>query len=79
MPGGRPIAPEYKTFTKSWGWYKIIADVADNQILVFDKITSLPVTQVLTFLQYRRDKDYAENAQRKLDRFIAKNRKNADS
>jgi hypothetical protein len=75
----RPIAPEYKAFAKSWGWYKIIADLAGNKILGFDGVTTLPVTTVFTFLQYWKDKHYAETAQRKLDQFIAKHNKNADS
>lgn len=61
----------------SWGWYKSIADLADNQILRFDSITALPLTKVLTFMQYKKDKEQAEKAQRNLDRYIAKNSKNA--
>lgn len=53
--------------------------MADTQILSFDSITTLSVTEVFTFLQYRKDKDRAEVAQKKLDKFIAKTRKNADS
>ena len=75
---GRPIAPEYTTFAKAWGWYKTIDDLAGGAILDYDKITGLPITAVLTNLQYRKDKEYAEDAQRKLDKFIAKN-KNANS
>lgn len=74
----RPTAPEYKAFAKAWGWYKIIADMADTQILRFDSITALPVMQVLVFLRYCQDKRRAEEAQRKLDRFIAKNSKHAN-
>jgi hypothetical protein len=78
-PGIRPAAPEYKAFSKSWGWYKIIADLADNKVSGFDAITTLPVTEIFTFLQYRKNKDYAETAQRRLDQFIAKHSKNANS
>jgi len=53
--------------------------LAGDEILRFDDITKLAITEALTFLQYRRDKDYAETAQRKLDRKLAKLNKNADS
>jgi hypothetical protein len=72
----RPTATEYKQFTETWGWYKVISDLADNKILDFDKVTELPLTKVFTFLLYLKDKDYAEKAQRRLDRQIAKHRKN---
>jgi hypothetical protein len=75
---GRPVAPEYKKFAGAWGWYKIIAELAENKISDFDKITSLAVTEVFTFLQYRRDREYAEEAQRKLDRLTTKTRKQYD-
>lgn len=76
--GGRPIAPEYTAFAKSWNWYKVIADLSDNQILNFDAVTTRPVKEVFTFLLYQREKNIAEEAQRKLNRFLTKN-KNADS
>ena len=74
----RPVAPEYKSFSKSWGWYKVIADTAGTSLLDFDRITALSVTEVFTFLQYLKDKDYAEAAQHRLDRFIAKHSGHAD-
>lgn len=75
----RPIAPLYKSFSKAWGWYKVVADIARGSLLNFDAVTSLPATQVLTFLQYEKDKDAADEAQHKLDKLIAKNKGNANS
>lgn len=76
LPGDRPISPEYRKFATVWGWYKIIADLAEGRILDFDRVATLPVEEAFTFLQFRRDQDFAEKAQRKLDRFMAKNRRN---
>ena len=76
---GRPIAPEYQKFAKAWGWYKLISDVANNNVLLFDKITKLPLTEVFTFVQFQKDKEIAEAAQRKLDRKLAKLKKNDDT
>lgn len=73
-PSLRPIAPEYRGFSLSWGWYKVIADLAGDDIQDLDRITALPVTKVFTYLLYRRDKEYAEEAQRKLDRSLSKNK-----
>lgn len=56
------------------GWYKVIADLAGDDIQNLDRITALPVTKVFTYLLYRRDKEYAEEAQRKLDRSLSKNK-----
>lgn len=53
--------------------------MADNKILLFDKITKLPITEVLTNLQYRKDKDYADKAQRELDQKLAKLKQNANN
>ncbi len=53
--------------------------MANNEIQRFDYVTTLPLTEVFTFIQFKRDKDYAETAQRKLDRKLAKINKNADS
>ncbi len=70
--GGRIVAPEYTKFAKAWGWYKIIYDLAHGQIWNFDLVTSTPLTQALTLIQFTRDKNNAEKAQRKLDRQLAK-------
>lgn len=69
---GRPIAPEYTNFAKSWGWYKIIADLANNEVLNFERVTSMAVAEAFNFLRYRRDQNNAEKAQRELDLKIAK-------
>ena len=65
---GRPIAPEYRRFATNWGFYKVVADLSDNKILDFDKVTARPVTEIFTFLLYQRDRRPAELAQSKLDR-----------
>lgn len=73
VPSSRPIAVEYKNLSKRWGWYKVIADLAGDKILDFDAILARSVTEVFTFLQYRKEKSIADEAQYKLNETIRKN------
>jgi len=38
-----------------WGWYNTLYSLSDGNILNIDKITSLPILSVLTFLAFRQD------------------------
>lgn len=59
--GNRQAVPNsYKEFCKKWGWYKTVADLASDNILLFDQITAKKVVEVFGFLLYRVDKAQAD-------------------
>ena len=38
-----------------WGWYNVLYGLSNNDILNIDKITKLPILEVLTYLAYSQD------------------------
>jgi len=38
-----------------WGWYNVLYSLANNNILNIDKITRLPILEVLTYLSFSQD------------------------
>ena len=38
-----------------WGWYNVLYSLANNNILNIEKITRLPILEVLTYLAYSQD------------------------
>mgnify|MGYP003130958277 FL=1 len=43
-----------------WGWYNILYSLS-NSILDIDKITRLPILEVLTYLAYTQDYNAKQN------------------
>ena len=43
------------------GWYKIIVDLADNDLLKIDDITDQPLKKALNFMAYKKEKQLEEN------------------
>ena len=64
----RPVSKGYKDFCNKWGWYKTIADLAEDKIHLFDTITRKTVGEVFGFLLYKIDKSHAEEDQYKFER-----------
>ena len=60
------------------GWYRVIVDLADNQLLQLDKITDEPLYKTLTFLSLRKERALEEQRQQlklKQAHDISRNRK----
>jgi hypothetical protein len=38
-----------------WGWYNVLYSLCNGDILNIDKITRLPILEVLTYLSYSQD------------------------
>lgn len=43
------------SFSKKWGWYVAVANLANNEVLKIDAVTKLPFREALTFIAYMRD------------------------
>ena len=43
------------TMTSKWGWYNTLYVLCNDNILNINKITELPVMEVLTFLSFKQD------------------------
>jgi hypothetical protein len=65
---GEPAGDEEPTFdiqtnfSKKWGWYSAIYQIAGGNLLKVDEITTLPLRQCLTFLEFEIDKLEVEKA-----------------
>ena len=60
------------------GWYKIIVDLADNDVLKIDAITDQPLKKILNFMSLRKEKQQEENfkqLQQKRQHDLSRNRK----
>jgi hypothetical protein len=44
-----------KTLASEWGWYHTLSQMAENDIEKMERITRLPITQILTHLSYIND------------------------
>jgi hypothetical protein len=38
-----------------WGWYNVLYSLANNNILNIEKITRIPILEVLTYLSFSQD------------------------
>jgi hypothetical protein len=47
-------------FGKKWGWYQSIYAAAQGDILRFNEITKLPITQLMTWLMFEKEKTEIE-------------------
>ena len=60
------------------GWYKIIVDLADNDVLKIDAITEQPVKKIFNFMALKKEKQMEENfrqLQQKRQYDLSRNRK----
>ena len=44
-----------------WGWYNVLYSLANNNILNIEKITRIPILEVLTYLSYSQDYNNKQN------------------
>ncbi|NDW10053.1 hypothetical protein [Dysgonomonas sp. 520] len=61
----KPTSPTYRDFSKKWGWYKVVAQLANHDIQQMDNIFTLGVIEVFNFLSFQVDKQNAEEANKK--------------
>jgi hypothetical protein len=47
-------------FGKKWGWYQSIYAAAQGDILKFNSITKLPITQLMMWLMFEKEKTEIE-------------------
>ena len=60
------------------GWYRIIADLADNDVLKMDAVTDEPLKKILNFMSLRKELQLEENfkqLQQKRKHDVSRNRK----
>ena len=60
------------------GWYRIIVDLADNDVLNIDAITEQPLKKILNFMALKKEKQMEENfkqLQQKRQHDLSRNRK----
>jgi hypothetical protein len=58
--GGGNEQDEYSTesqFSKEWGWFASLAELAKNDVTKIEKVTKLNMHLCLKFLSYKIDKD----------------------
>ena len=69
---------EFNPKKVSTGWYKVIVDLADDDLLRIDPITDQPLNKTLTFMSLRKEKALAEQKrqlEQKRKHDISRNRK----
>ena len=54
-PHERRVTTE-KRYTQKWGWYAILYELANGDILKIDDVTETKLYQALTFLSYKQDR-----------------------
>jgi len=64
--GGTGEEAEGVSMNSKWGWYNTLFALSNN-ILDIDKITKLPIMEVLTYLAYRQD--YGNKQRNNYDNF----------
>ena len=47
--------------TSKWGWYNVLFRLANENVLNINKITKLPILEVLTYLAYTQDYTNTKN------------------
>ena len=50
-----------------WGWYNVLYSLANNNILNIEKITRIPILEVLTYLSF--SQDYNNKQRSNYDKF----------
>jgi hypothetical protein len=48
------------SFGKKWGWYQSIYAAAQGDILRFNSVTKLPITTLMTWLMFEKEKTEIE-------------------
>ncbi|QDP63664.1 MAG: hypothetical protein Unbinned3987contig1001_40 [Prokaryotic dsDNA virus sp.] len=43
-------------YKEKWGWYPILFELANNDILRMNEVSKVPIYQALTFLSFKQDK-----------------------
>ena len=54
------IGSSEEAFGKKWGWYQSIYGAAQGDLLRFDAVTKLPITQLMTWLVFEKEKTEIE-------------------
>ena len=49
-------------FSRKWGWYGVVYQIAQGNLLRFEEVTELPLRTALTFLEYEIDKNNVERS-----------------
>ena len=49
------------SMTSKWGWYNTLYMLSNENILNINKITKLPILEVLTYLSYSQDYNNKQN------------------
>ena len=49
------------SMTSKWGWYNTLYMLSNDNILNIEKITKLPILEVLTYLSYSQDYNNKQN------------------
>jgi hypothetical protein len=57
---GGTIGASEEGFGRKWGWYQSIYAAAQGDVLKFDAITKLPITQLMTWLVFEKEKTEIE-------------------
>ena len=54
------IGASEESFGKKWGWYQSIYAAAQGNILNFEYVTKLPITTLMTWLLFEKEKTQIE-------------------
>jgi hypothetical protein len=54
------IGTSEQAFGKKWGWYQSIYAAAKGDVLKFDAVTKLPITQLMMWLMFEKEKTEIE-------------------
>lgn len=60
--GDEPTFDKQSQFSKKWGWYGAINQIAGGDLTKFDEVTELPARTCLTFLEFQLDKAEVERS-----------------
>jgi len=63
--GDEPAFDKQTQFSRKWGWYGAINQIAGGDLSKFDEVTALPARTCLTFLEFQLDKAEVEKAHMK--------------
>ena len=64
---GRPTCPEYKDFSKAWGYQKVVFDLANKTYTQIAKIKQEYAQDIFVYLTFLMHERKAEEAQEKYD------------
>ena len=60
--GGEEGYDAQSNFSRKWGWYGAVHQIAKGDLLQFEKVTELPLRTALTYLEYEIDKNEVEKS-----------------